>query len=175
MLHTWTGRLSYHPHVHLLVTGGGITADGEHWEPARGKFLVPVDLLSRRIAAQFGAALKAAAPAVFETIPASVWQRKWISFCKPYGRGNHAVLSYLSRYVFRTALTNARMMGMDQTHVTFRWKDRNAARGAPNGCRASSSCGGSFSTYCREASTGSAITGCGIPRTETSPIAPGCS
>jgi hypothetical protein len=126
VLHTWTGRLSYHPHVHLLVTGGGITADGEHWEPARGKFLVPVDLLSRRIAAQFGAALKAAAPAVFETIPASVWQRKWISFCKPYGRGNHAVLSYLSRYVFRTALTNARMMGMDQTHVTFRWKDRNA-------------------------------------------------
>ena len=59
VLHTWNGRLAYHPHVHLLITGGGITADGEHWEPARGEFLVPVDLLSRKIAAQFRAALKA--------------------------------------------------------------------------------------------------------------------
>jgi hypothetical protein len=126
VLHTWNGRLAYHPHVHLLITGGGITADGEHWEPARGEFLIPVDLFSRKIAAQFCAALKAAAPAVFETIPASVWRRKWVSYCKHYGRGNDAVLSYLSRYVFRTAITNARILGMDQTHVIFRWKDRNA-------------------------------------------------
>jgi hypothetical protein len=126
VLHTWNGRLAYHPHVHLLITGGGITADGEHWEPARGEFLVPVDLLSRKIAAQFCAALKAAAPTVFAAIPASVWRRKWVSFCKHYGHGNDAVLSYLSRYVFRTAITNARILGMDQTHVTFRWKDRTA-------------------------------------------------
>jgi hypothetical protein len=126
VLHTWNGRLGYHPHVHLLITGGGITADGEHWEPARGEFLVPVDLLSRKITAQFCAALKAAAPAVFETISTSVWRRKWISYCKHYGRGNDAVLSYLSRYVFRTAITNARILGMDQTHVTFRWKERTA-------------------------------------------------
>ena len=126
VLHTWNGRLGYHPHVHLLITGGGITADGEHWEPARGEFLVPVDLLSRKIAAQFCAALKAEAAAVFETISKSVWQRKWVSYCKHYGSGNDAVLSYLSRYVFRTAITNARILGMDQTHVTFRWKDRTA-------------------------------------------------
>jgi hypothetical protein len=126
VLHTWNGRLAYHPHVHLLITGGGITADGEHWEPARGEFLVPVDLLSRKIAAQFCAALKAEAAAVFETISKSVWQRKWVSYCKHYGRGNDAVLSYLSRYVFRTAISNARILGMDQTHVTFRWKDRTA-------------------------------------------------
>jgi Putative transposase/Transposase zinc-binding domain len=126
VLHTWNGRLGYHPHVHLLVTGGGITTDGEHWEPARGEFLVPVNLLSRKIAARFCAALKAAAPALFEGIPASVWRRKWVSYCKHYGRGNDAVLSYLSRYVFRTAITNARILGMDQTHVTFRWKDRTA-------------------------------------------------
>ena len=68
VLHTWNGRLGYHPHVHLLITGGGITADGQHWEPARGEFLVPVDLLSRKLAAQFCAALKTAAPALFETI-----------------------------------------------------------------------------------------------------------
>jgi Putative transposase/Transposase zinc-binding domain len=126
VLHTWNGRLAYHPHVHLLITGGGITADGEHWEPARGEFLVPIHLLSRKIAAQFSAALKAAAPAVFARIPAKVWRRKWVSFCKHYGQGNDAVLSYLSRYVFRTAISNARILGMDQTHVTFRWKDRKS-------------------------------------------------
>ena len=90
-----------------MITGGGITADGEHWEPARGEFLVPVHLLSRKIAAQFCAALKAEAPAVFARIPAQVWRRKWVSFCKHYGQGNDAVLSYLSRYVFRTAMRAA--------------------------------------------------------------------
>ena len=65
-------------------------------------------------------------PAVFAAIPASVWQREWVSFGKHYGHGNDAVLTYLSRYVFRTAITNARILGMDQTHVTFRWKDRTA-------------------------------------------------
>ena len=126
VLHTWNGRLGYHPHVHLLITGGGITADGQHWEPARGEFLVPVAALSRKIAAQFRAALEAAAPAVFAVIPAGVWHREWVSFCKHYGHGNDAVLTYLSRYVFRTAISNARILGMDQTHVTFRWKDRGA-------------------------------------------------
>ena len=126
VLHTWNGQLGYHPHAHLLLTGGGITADGKHWEPARGEFLVPVAVLSRKIAAQFRAALKAKAPTIFAEIPAGVWHREWVSFCKHYGRGNDAVLSYLSRYVFRTAISNARILGMDQSHVTFRWKDRNA-------------------------------------------------
>ncbi len=126
VLHTWNGQLGYHPHVHLLITGGGITADGQHWEPARREFLVPVDALSHTIAAQFRAALEAAAPAVFAVIPAGVWYREWVSFCKHYGHGNDAVLTYLSRYVFRTAISNARILGMDQTPVTFRWKDRGA-------------------------------------------------
>jgi hypothetical protein len=126
VLHTWNGQLRYHPHVHMLITGGGITADGQHWEPARGQFLVPVHVLSRKIAALFRAALKAAAPAVFADIPQHVWRRQWVTFCKHYGHGNDAVLTYLSRYVFRTAISNARILDMDQTHVTFRWKDRNA-------------------------------------------------
>jgi Putative transposase/Transposase zinc-binding domain len=126
VLHTWNGRLGYHPHVHLLITGGGITPDGEHWEPARGEFLVPVAVLSRKVAAQFAAALKAKAPQVYAKIPGTVWQREWVSFCKHYAQGNDAVLSYLSRYVFRTAISNARILGMDQTHVSFRWKDRNS-------------------------------------------------
>jgi hypothetical protein len=124
VLHTWNGQLGYHPHVHLLITGGGITPDGQHWEPARGEFLVPVALLSRKIAAKFRDALKAEAPALFAALPGSVWQREWVSFLKHYGRGNDAVLNYLSRYVFRTAISNARILEMDPTHVTFRWKDR---------------------------------------------------
>jgi hypothetical protein len=109
-----------------LITGGGITPDGQHWEPARGQFLVPVAVLSRKIAAKFREALKAKAPAAFADVPGSVWRREWVSFVKHYGHGNDAVLNYLSRYVFRTAISNARILGMDPTHVTFRWKDRDA-------------------------------------------------
>ena len=125
VLHTWNGQLGYHPHCHLLITGGGITSDGQYWEPSRGNFLVPVALLSRRIAAKFRDALKAKAAATFAEIPASVWKREWVSFVKHYGQGNEVVLQYLSRYVFRTAISNARLRAMDATHVTFRWKDHH--------------------------------------------------
>jgi len=126
VLHTWNGQLGYHPHVHMLITGGGITPDAQHWQPARGEFLVPVALLSRKIAAKFRDALKAKASALFAGVPKNVWQRQWVSYVKHYGHGNDAVLNYLSRYVFRTAITNARILDMDPTHVTFRWKDRHA-------------------------------------------------
>jgi len=126
VLHTWNGELGYHVHVHMLITGGGVTPDGEHFEPARGEFLVPVAVLSRKIAAKFREALEKEKPSLVARIPERVWHREWVSFCKPYGDGNDAVLKYLSRYVFRTAISNARILGMDDTHVTFRWKDRNA-------------------------------------------------
>jgi hypothetical protein len=126
VLHTWNGQLGEHPHVHMLITGGGITTDGQHWEPARGKFLLPVGALSRKIAAKFRDALQKQKPERFARIPAAVWQREWVSFLKHYGHGNDAVLEYLSRYVFRIAISNARIIGMDDTHVTFRYKDRQA-------------------------------------------------
>jgi len=126
VLHTCNAQLGYHPHVHILITGGGITPNGEHWEPARGAFLVPVGVLSRKIAAKFRDALKKQKPDLFASIPAGVWQREWVSFLKHYGHGNDAVLNYLSRYVFRTAISNARILAVDQTHVTFRYKDRTA-------------------------------------------------
>jgi len=125
VLHTWNGELLYHCHVHMLITGGGVSSDGQHWQPARGKFLVPVQVLSRKIAAKFRDALRKEQPELFATIPAAVWRREWVSFCKHYGRGNDAVLKYLSRYVFRTAISNARILDMDDTHVTFRWQDRD--------------------------------------------------
>ena len=128
VLHTWNGQLGYHPHVHLLITGGGLTPDGQHWQPARGEFLVPVAALSRKVAALFREALQAKMPAALVGIPEVVWQRPWVTFCKHYGQGNEAVLHYLSRYVFRTALSSARLVDMDATHVTFRSKDRKANR-----------------------------------------------
>jgi hypothetical protein len=124
VLHTCNAQLGYHPHVHMLITGGGITPDDEHWEPARGEFLVPVGVLSRKIAAKFRDALKKQKPDLFASIPANAWRREWVSFVKHYGHGNDAVLNYLSRYVFRTAISNARVLAIDDTHVTFRYKDR---------------------------------------------------
>lgn len=126
LLHTWNAKLGYHPHIHMLITAGGVSPDGQSWQPARGEFLLPVRALSVRIAAKFRNALKKQRPTLFASIAAAVWRREWVSFCKHYGSGNDAVLNYLSRYVFRAAITNARILHMDDTHVTYRWKDRNA-------------------------------------------------
>ena len=119
VLHTWNGQLGYHPHVHMLITGGGITADGEHWQPARGEFLVPVAVLSRKIAAKFRDALKKQKPELFATIPAASGSASGFRSASTYGHGNDAVLNYLSRYVFRMAISNARILAVDDTHVTF--------------------------------------------------------
>ena len=125
VLHTWTGQLHYHPHVHLLVTAGGITDDGEHWcEPKSPNFLVSVKALSKMIRRRFGEALEKLNPEVYGSIPASTWSKGWNTFCKPYGKSGEAVLKYLSRYVFRIAITNARIENLEDGHITFRYKDR---------------------------------------------------
>jgi hypothetical protein len=128
VLHTWTGQLHHHPHVHMLVTGGGVTADGTAWHDAPEDFLVPVRKLSPMIAKRFAAALEKTHPELFAQIPAAVWRRQWCSYCKPYGKGQDAVLNYLARYVFRVALTNHRLVAMDDTHVTFRYKDHKTGQ-----------------------------------------------
>ena len=124
VLHTWTGLLECHPHAHLLVSGGGVTDDGQSWREPTGQFLVPVKALSKLIAARFRDALKKAKPEVFARVPRKTWKREWCSFCKHYGRGKRAVLDYLARYAFRIAITNTRIVAMDDTHVTFRYKLR---------------------------------------------------
>ena len=175
IFHSWNGELQYHPHVHMLITGGGVSSDGQHWEPARGKFLVPVKVLSRKIAAKFRDALQKEKPELFATISDAAWRREWVSFCKHYGRGNDAVLNYLSRYVFRTAISNARILGMDDTHVTFRWKDRNErylADRADSRCRVPAAV-----LAARPAArffTVVAITDCGTLPSETWQVEPGC-
>ncbi|MBE0643046.1 MAG: transposase, partial [Bacteroidetes bacterium] len=128
VLHTWTAQMGYHPHVHLLVTAGGVSDDGLHWHTSPGKFLVPVKALSQVIAARFRDALAKHKPHVFRALPRKIWKRAWCSYCQHYGHGKDAVLRYLGRYVFRIALTNARILDMDDTHVTFRYNDRQAGR-----------------------------------------------
>lgn len=128
VLHTWTGQLHHHPHVHMMVTGGGVTDDGTFWHNAPNKYLVPVRKLSPMIARRFALTLQNRHPDLFKQIPASVWKQPWCSYCKPYGAGKDAVLQYLARYVFRIAITNGRLISMDESHVTFRYKDHKTGR-----------------------------------------------
>lgn len=124
VLHTWTGLLQYHPHSHLLVSGGGVTGDGQFWREPPGQFLLPVKALSKLIAGRFRDALQKAKPNAFDRLPRKTWKREWCTFCKHYGRGKRAVVEYLARYAFRIAITNSRIVAMDDTHVTFRYKQR---------------------------------------------------
>ena len=128
VLHTWTGQLHHHPHVHMLVTGGGVTEDRTAWHEAPNDFLVPVRRLSPMIARRFAEALQKSHPDLFKQIPAKAWNREWCSYCKPYGTGKDAVLRYLARYVFRIAITNHRLMSMDESHVTLRYKDHDTGQ-----------------------------------------------
>ena len=124
VLHTWTTRMMYHPHVHLLISAGGVSDDGTFWHEANRSFLVPVKALSKIIAARFRDTMKKERPDEFKQIGKGVWKKSWCSFCVPYGTGNKAVLNYLARYVFRIAITNHRIIAMTETDVTFRYKDR---------------------------------------------------
>jgi Zn finger protein HypA/HybF involved in hydrogenase expression len=125
VLHTWTAQMHHHPHVHMLVTGGGMSNDGSTWHPAQPGFLVPVKKLSPMISRRFAEALEKERPDLFSQVSAKTWKREWCSFCKAFGRGRDAVLRYLARYVFRIAITSNRIIAMDETHVTFRYKDNS--------------------------------------------------
>ena len=105
-LHTWTGPMHHHPHVHMLATGGGVSDGGTGWHDAPNRFLVPVKKLSPMIAERFAKALRQDHPELFAQVPASAWKREWCSYCKPCGTGQDAVLRYLARYIFRIALSD---------------------------------------------------------------------
>jgi hypothetical protein len=133
VLHTWTGMLAWHPHVHCLVTAGGVSPDGQSWIPSRPDFLVPVRALSRLLRGTFRDGLRTLDPDLHAAVPESAWRQEWVVHCQPWGHGPQGVLDYLARYVFRIAITNRRLLGMDATSVTFRHKDRKA--GAWRTCR----------------------------------------
>ncbi len=126
VLHTWTQQLLYHPHVHCLVTGGGISDDGQVWRPARRDFLVPERALSALVRGKVLDALADRRPDL--ALPAAVRKKKWVADCSAWGKGEQAVLDYLARYVFRVAITNCRILELDSRSVTFRHKHRASGR-----------------------------------------------
>ena len=127
VLHTWTNNLMYHPHVHLLVTGGGVDDNG-HWMACKNKYLVAVKALSKLIRGKFASRLKKKHSDLYNSVDPDTWSKDWVAHSLHYGKGESFVLKYLARYVFRIAITNHRIIGMDQTHVTFRYKDRKGGR-----------------------------------------------
>ncbi len=122
VLHTWSQTLGYHPHVHCLVPGGALAPDGRTWCPARGTFLVPVRALAVGFRGRFLARLRATVPGV--VVPPQVRHRPWVVYAKPTVQGTVRVLQYLARYVHRVAITDARLLAVDRTHVRFRYTDR---------------------------------------------------
>jgi predicted RNA-binding Zn-ribbon protein involved in translation (DUF1610 family) len=118
VLHTWTRTLEYHPHVHLLVPGVGLDRKGK-LRRARQSFFVPHRALAKRFAGKFLAQAKVALPAG-TVVPRA--RKKWVAFVKATVDGGR-VLDYLARYVFRQAITNRRILSMDNGRVRFRYQD----------------------------------------------------
>src|SRR5205823_12483345 len=109
VLHTWTQQLSYHPHVHCLVTGGGVSADGRDWYPAARKgYLFPERALAKLVRGKLKVLLAKRRPDLIA--PAAVWKKSWVVQITPWGEGADGVLRYLARYVHRVAITNSRIV-----------------------------------------------------------------
>src|SRR5471032_2667392 len=142
VLHTWGSAMTHHPHVHMIVPGGGISLDGERWVACRPGFFLPVRVLSRLfrrlflekiLAAHqannlkfFGDHATLADPQAFAAYLAPLRRTEWVVYAKrPFG-GPQAVLAYLSRYTHRVAIANSRLIACDRSGVTFRWKDYRA-------------------------------------------------
>jgi Putative transposase/Transposase zinc-binding domain len=139
VLHTWGSALTHHPHVHMIVPGGGISLDGSRWISCRPGFLLPVRVLSRLFRRLFLKALTAAHAAgrlsffgahtslsnmqSFAAFLAPLRNTDWVVYSKrPFG-GPEAVLAYLSRYTHRAAIANSRLIAFDERGVFFKWKD----------------------------------------------------
>ncbi|WP_305047221.1 IS91 family transposase [Geoalkalibacter sp.] len=120
VLHTWTRTLIYHPHVHCLVPAGALSADGT-WRPARKKFLLPVRALSRLFRGKFLHGVRQLLPR--DQRPAYS-EQEWVVYCKPTMNRTRKVLTYLGRYVHRVAITNRRILKLENGQVTFRWQER---------------------------------------------------
>jgi len=123
-MHTWTRNLFYHPHVHYLVPGGVLTAAGE-WRADSGKFLLPVKALSKIWRGKYRDALRK--EGLLEQVPKEVWRQEWVVHCKAVGDGN-AMLKYLAPYVYRVAISNRRLVRLDDygdmatSQVTFQYR-----------------------------------------------------
>jgi hypothetical protein len=139
VLHSWGSAMTHHPHLHMIVPGGGISLDGARWVPCRPGFFLPVRVLSRlfrrlflsRLAdahaagrlAFFGELDGLRDRAAFAAYLAPLKRKNWFVYAKPPFAGPEAVLAYLARYTHRVAISNSRLVGLDGRGVTFRYKD----------------------------------------------------
>jgi hypothetical protein len=139
VLHTWGSAMTHHPHLHMIVPGGGIAPDRSRWISSRPAFLLPVRVLgklfrrlflTRLVAlhdagrlASFGALAHLAERRTLLRHLAPVRKKRWVVYARPPFAGPEAVLAYLSRYTHRVAISNRRLISFDETGVTFRYKD----------------------------------------------------
>ncbi len=139
VLHTWGSALTHHPHVHMIVPGGGIALDGSRWISSRPAFLLPVRVLGKLFRRLFLTRLlalyDAGRLAFFSSMAqlgdrraflrhlAPVRKKHWVVYAKAPFAGPQAVLAYLSRYTHRVAISNRRLIAFDEAGVTFRYKD----------------------------------------------------
>jgi Putative transposase/Transposase zinc-binding domain len=119
VLHTWTRNLFYHPHVHYIATGGGLSADGR-WLQSRQDFLVHIKPLSILFRAKFRGLLKQSD--LFHLLDQQVWRKDWVVHSQPVGTGS-AAFKYLAPYIFRVAISNRRILALEDGQVTFSYKD----------------------------------------------------
>ncbi len=117
ILHTWTRQLEYHPHVHFIVPGGGLSKDGGEWKASSAAFFVHAKPLSRIYRARFIELLEKEGLAV----PACAWKPDWVVDCRHVGNGEKA-LKYLAQYVFRVAIAPSRILRVTDTEVHFRYQ-----------------------------------------------------
>jgi hypothetical protein len=145
VLHTWGSAMAHHPHVHVIVPGGGLSPDGKCWKSCRPEFFLPVKVLSRLFRRLFldelaklhqtgklrffGDLAKLADPEAFAAHLAPLRKTNWVVYAKPPFGGPEAVLAYLSRYMHKVAISNHRLVSADGDMVAFRWKDYRIKRG----------------------------------------------
>ena len=121
VLHTWSRSLFFHPHVHLVFPIGGLAEDGESWvKPKSDTYIFPQSALAARFRIRFEAALKKTP--LYRLVPSHVWKERWVAHVKVVGNGEKA-LKYLSRYVFRVAISNEGIEAFDGERVQYRWTD----------------------------------------------------
>lgn len=139
VLHTWGSAMTHHPHVHMIVPGGGLSLDGKSWVSCKSGFFLPVRVLSRlfrrlfleKLAAAhktgklefFGQQAGLTDPDAFAALLAPLRKSEWVVYAKRPFAGPKAVLAYLSRYTHRVAISNSRLISTDGNTLTFRWKD----------------------------------------------------
>jgi hypothetical protein len=139
VLHTWGQALTHHPHLHFLIPGGGIAPDGQSWIPCRPRFFLPVRVLSRMFRGLFLRYLEKVfaagelnffsahrhlhEPAAFRRYLTPAWKAEWVVYSKRPFAGPAQVLDYVGRYTHRVAISNNRLLSMDNDKVRFRWRD----------------------------------------------------